>query len=104
MFCKNCGKEIDDKAVVCVNCGAQVNKNLQEKKWSITLILCFFLGFLGAHRFYTGHIASGLIQLVLSLSIICLFIAVFWVGIDLAYIILGRFKTSDGMNLVRKSF
>lgn len=26
-FCKNCGKEIDDKAVVCVNCGvAQENK------------------------------------------------------------------------------
>ena len=21
MFCKNCGKEIDDKAVVCVHCG-----------------------------------------------------------------------------------
>lgn len=21
MFCKNCGKEIDDRAVICVNCG-----------------------------------------------------------------------------------
>lgn len=21
MFCKNCGKEIDDKASVCINCG-----------------------------------------------------------------------------------
>lgn len=25
MFCKNCGKEIDDKAVVCVNCGVPVS-------------------------------------------------------------------------------
>ena len=24
MFCKNCGKEIDDRAVVCPNCGVQV--------------------------------------------------------------------------------
>lgn len=23
MYCKNCGKEIDDKAVVCPNCGVQ---------------------------------------------------------------------------------
>ena len=24
MFCKNCGKEIDDKAYVCPNCGVKV--------------------------------------------------------------------------------
>ena len=24
MFCKNCGKEIDDKAFVCPNCGVKV--------------------------------------------------------------------------------
>ncbi len=23
MFCKNCGKEIDDQSTVCPNCGAQ---------------------------------------------------------------------------------
>ncbi|MEG1648216.1 MAG: zinc-ribbon domain-containing protein, partial [Bacilli bacterium] len=27
-FCSNCGKEVDDKAVVCVSCGA----SLQEEK------------------------------------------------------------------------
>jgi hypothetical protein len=26
MFCYNCGKEIDEKAVVCVGCGVAVNK------------------------------------------------------------------------------
>ncbi|MCR1952212.1 zinc-ribbon domain-containing protein [Clostridium sp. DSM 100503] len=25
MFCKNCGKEIDDKAVVCIHCGVSTN-------------------------------------------------------------------------------
>lgn len=29
MFCKNCGKEIDDNAVVCPNCGVATDK-LQE--------------------------------------------------------------------------
>ena len=24
MYCKNCGKEIDDKAVICPECGVQV--------------------------------------------------------------------------------
>ena len=25
MFCKNCGKEIDNNAVVCINCGVSTN-------------------------------------------------------------------------------
>lgn len=32
MFCSNCGKEIDDKAVVCIHCGCETkNKNKQQK-------------------------------------------------------------------------
>ncbi|HEX6108521.1 MAG TPA: TM2 domain-containing protein, partial [Ktedonobacteraceae bacterium] len=34
-----------------------------QKDWLTTLLLCIFLGFLGVHRFYTGHIVIGLIQL-----------------------------------------
>ena len=30
MFCKNCGKEIDDNAVICPNCGIQVNEIKSE--------------------------------------------------------------------------
>ena len=26
MFCKNCGKELDDRAVVCPNCGVALNE------------------------------------------------------------------------------
>lgn len=35
MFCSKCGKEIDDSAVVCVNCGAptqNLNKNNQQQQ------------------------------------------------------------------------
>ncbi len=32
MFCYNCGKEIDDKAVVCIHCGvATKNMNSTDK-------------------------------------------------------------------------
>lgn len=30
MFCKNCGKEIDDNALVCPNCGVATEKMQQE--------------------------------------------------------------------------
>lgn len=29
MFCYNCGKEIDDKAVVCIHCGVET-KNMKS--------------------------------------------------------------------------
>lgn len=34
MFCNNCGKEIDDRAIICPYCGIQQNTNVkpQEKK------------------------------------------------------------------------
>ena len=31
MFCYNCGKEIDDKAVICVHCGVAVNERKINK-------------------------------------------------------------------------
>ena len=31
MFCKNCGKEISDNAVVCLHCGVQVNPMQQRQ-------------------------------------------------------------------------
>ena len=35
MFCKNCGKEIDDNAYVCHNCGVKIEqKNVQDDSGS----------------------------------------------------------------------
>lgn len=31
MFCKNCGKEIDEKAYICTNCGVKVNSSINIK-------------------------------------------------------------------------
>lgn len=41
-------------------------------------VLWFFLGWLGAHRFYIGHSKSGLAMLLLSLSLVGFPISFFW--------------------------
>ena len=45
MFCKNCGKEIDDKAAVCVHCGVAVT-NETSSRTNTLAIVGFVLSFL----------------------------------------------------------
>ena len=90
-FCKHCGEKIDIYAVLCIKCGKQVevlkNENIQpsiiinnensnktkinnkpikelhlKNKWVATG-LCFFLGIIGAHKFYEGKIGLGILYL-----------------------------------------
>ena len=47
MFCKNCGKEIDDRAVVCPNCGVQVGTVAPaENKTNVLAIVGFIFAFI----------------------------------------------------------
>lgn len=85
-FCKHCGEKIDVDCVVCPKCGKQVedlksnssgqpnivinntNTNingtgLPKNKW-VSVLLCVFLGFLGAHKFYEGKIGLGVLYLL----------------------------------------
>ena len=61
-----------------------------EKSNTVALLLCFFLGVLGAHRFYVGKIGTGVLMLVTlgGLGI--------WNLIDLIIIIVQKFTDSDG--------
>lgn len=95
MFCSKCGKEVHDDAVVCVNCGCQIKPaaNANAKSWVATLLLCLFLGSIGAHRFYTGHIGTAIVQL-LTLGGCGI-----WTLIDLIMIICKNFKTANGEEL-----
>ena len=70
--------------------------NISEKSRLATFLLAFFLGIFGVHRFYTGKVASGIIQLLLTISIIGIFITSFWVLIDWIFILTGEFKDSEG--------
>lgn len=50
MFCKNCGKEVNDNAVICPNCGVQLaqlkgGKAEDESKSNSMAIIGFVLSF-----------------------------------------------------------
>jgi TM2 domain-containing membrane protein YozV len=66
-----------------------------QKDWLTTLLLCIFLGILGVHRFYTGHIVIGLIQLFTFGG--C---GIWWL-IDLVMIATGSFTDSNGLPLLK---
>lgn len=66
---------------------------VSEKKRLTALLLCFFFGALGIHRFYVGKIGTGILWL-LTLGILD-------VGalIDFIMIIVGSFKDKEGKRL-----
>lgn len=90
-FCKHCGAKIPEDAVICTACGRQVeamasaaqpnivinntntNSNVNtnvnggrmgrpRNKW-VALLLCIFLGFFGAHKFYEGKVGMGILYI-----------------------------------------
>ncbi len=48
MFCKNCGAEIDDKAVVCPKCGVAVKREEEKRNVSALSIVAFCISILAA--------------------------------------------------------
>ena len=83
IYCSKCGKEIDAEALICPYCGcgtvnyvrdqakAEARAQAQppqpapgQKIRTTALLLCIFLGGLGAHRFYVGKIGTGILWLL----------------------------------------
>jgi len=74
-------------------------KNTQtavQKDWLTTLLLCLLVGWLGVHRFYTGHTGIGIIQLLTVGG------CGIWSLIDLITIITGSYKDANGNPLFKK--
>ena len=93
MYCKNCGKEIDSKAVVCIHCGVGthsgsnfckscgnpmqsgthvctrcgVAKEGFQKSRLVAGVLGVLLGGFGAHNFYLGNTRRAVAQILLTL-------------------------------------
>jgi TM2 domain-containing membrane protein YozV len=98
-YCTECGVLINIKAEICPKCGVRqithdttVNNEITEQRnnWVICLLLCWFFGVLGVHRFYTGHTVIGIIQL-LTLGGCGI-----WTLIDFIIIVSGNFKDAQG--------
>ena len=72
-------------------------KQISEKQKTTTILLAFFLGALGIHRFYVGKTGTGVIMLLLTLTIVGVYISGIWAIIDLVMIILDKFKDGNGL-------
>ena len=111
--CKHCGEIVDETMRELENLKRQSNANGPiivnnnnnnnnnnnsndsivygaQKSKVVALLLCFFLGGLGAHRFYVGKVGSGIFQLLLC----CAGIGFIWVLIDFITILCGNFSDS----------
>ena len=64
-----------------------------DKSNTVALLLCFFIGFLGVHRFYVGKIGTGILQLVTlgGLGI--------WALIDFIMLVMQKFTDDEGNTL-----
>lgn len=74
----------------------QVSDSLNNKSpynWTITLLLCVFLGLIGAHRFYVKKTGTGLLMLI-TLGLLGI-----WVLIDLISILNGEFKDENNLRI-----
>ncbi|MGP1514977.1 MAG: TM2 domain-containing protein [Bacteroidales bacterium] len=104
-FCKKCGAAMDDNATYCPKCGIKQDEDISKSstdnnhinkssgvntRWLITLLLCFFAGSLGIHRFYNGKIVTGILMLITLGGL------GFWSIIDLIIIVVGNFKDKYG--------
>ncbi|HMZ64297.1 MAG TPA: TM2 domain-containing protein, partial [Leptospiraceae bacterium] len=63
--------------------------------WLVVLLLCFFAGFIGLHRFYTGNFIIGTFQ-AMTLGGFGI-----WSFIDLILIITGSYRDGSGKPLVK---
>jgi TM2 domain-containing membrane protein YozV len=95
VYCRGCGKELHETAPLCPHCGApQPPYSASDRRLLPALLLCLFLGWLGAHRFYVGKVGTGILM-------ICTFGGFFglWVLIDLIMILVGAFTDKNGEKL-----
>ncbi len=110
-FCQECGAPTTAMAEVCVKCGVRLakaeEKDISPKSRLVATLLCFFVGGLGVHRFYIGHIGPGIGILILSIlgwgtvwiygiGSIFLIAVWIWVLIDFILIIAGSMKDKEG--------
>lgn len=85
-FCRDCGATLNARAEICPACGIRqipapsiiqlgaIAPNGRSKLAAI--LLAFFLGGFGIHKFYLGQIGWGIVYLLLCWTFIPAFVAI----------------------------
>jgi len=99
IFCYECGKKYSEAAKQCPACGAPNKKTAlesTEKKAWVALLLAWFLGVIGAHRFYVGKTGSAVAMLILTMTLVGIIVSLIWSLVDMIVIVCGSFTDKDG--------
>jgi TM2 domain-containing membrane protein YozV len=83
--------------------------SVDSNRWIIALLLAFFLGGFGAHRFYMGHTSIGIAQLILTalgivtlclgIGVVFIAAAAIWALVDFIMIACNSLRMADGTAL-----
>jgi TM2 domain-containing membrane protein YozV len=73
--CSGCGSTIHVQAEICPRCGVRLRRAVAPKSRATAALLAFFLGGLGAHKFYLGKAGMGLLYLLFFWTFIPAFIS-----------------------------
>lgn len=79
------------------------NNSNKTKNWLTTLVLCWFLGFLGVHRMYAGKLGSGFLMLYGTVVAACILYMNFILGL-VAFTVVGSFVVNDFLRIATKTF
>lgn len=93
-YCQNCAAEVDPKAEICVKCGVRLGKGAAKgKEWLVALLLSILLGTLGVDRFYLGYIGLGILKLITAGGF-----GIWWL-IDVILIATNKLRDANGNEL-----
>jgi hypothetical protein len=66
-----------------------------DRSWMATVVICFLFGWLGAHRYYTRHYGTAVIQTI------TLGVCGIWTFIDFVMLLTDKFNDSSGRPLLK---
>ncbi len=64
---------------------------MSPKSRLAVVLLCFFLGWIGVHRFYVGKVGTGVLFIFFGWNVLCI-----WVIVDLIMALAGTFTDKSG--------
>jgi len=70
-------------------------EDYSDRSRLVALLLCWFLGIFGVHRFYVGKIGTGILM-IFTLGGLTI-----WTFVDLILILLGVFRDDQGRRVWR---